>query len=142
MKSFTFACVFALCINGCCSDAKDSQPSSVARHSQRLLHVAGDDGGIPAIDLDPFTADSAKALSPQQAKAILVARAAYEVRFKPYYSHLPVELRFVVKQTKEGGWAVGVIKYHYVGRHERPEMGMATVLLDDRWTVVSISPGA
>jgi hypothetical protein len=85
----------------------------------------------------------ARLLSPPEAKAIVVARAAIERNYRA--QDWRVELRFFPKPTPDG-WEVRVLTVQHmkVGDHEveTPSIGMPTVLLDNEYRFLKVRPGA
>jgi hypothetical protein len=86
-----------------------------------------------------MTVEEAAAVSPEAAKAILVARAAIE-RGNRSSNDWHVELRFDVRRTPTG-WLVGVSRFYHRGGAVAPVLGVPFVDIDKDWNA-KVLPGA
>ena len=93
---------------------------------------------------ESMSVDNVRALAPEEAKAILVARSAFETRIGVPPDRT-TELRFSPHRIV-GGWRVGIL-YVYHSKitgveNESIEPSMPAVFLDDQYHFLRISPGA
>ena len=117
--------------SGCTSTETYTSPPPQVDKSKIPWHVA-----IPL--------HQAQALSPEEAKAILVARAALEKGSRDANGAAPDFYQFNPSRTEDGGWSVfvGFVAF-YDGGKAYPGAGyFCVVYLDKNWTVTKIVGGA
>ena len=84
----------------------------------------------------------ARNVSPDEAKAILVARAVYEADIAP--ERWNAELRFAVERTPRG-WNVQILRVQHTRINDTDvesfSTGIPTIEMDENWRPLRVVPG-